>query len=161
MTEMHTVLAAEVGAHIHYLMEKNGYSVIRLQEEMGLESTQAIYKWLRGKCFPSIDNFVVMSELFGTSVESMLRCERNVSESGICHEKKSFGVNAQETGARIERIMGEKGWSVKALKAAMGFQNPQSIYKWLSGRSLPTINNMLALGNVLEITVDDMLVKAA
>ncbi|UUY24520.1 helix-turn-helix domain-containing protein [Ligilactobacillus salivarius] len=40
----------------------------------------------------------------------------------------------------------------------MGFENPQSIYKWLSGRSLPSLDNLVILSKVLHTTIEDILV---
>ena len=40
----------------------------------------------------------------------------------------------------------------------MGFENPQAVYKWISGRSLPSIDNFLILSKVLHTSIEDILV---
>lgn len=38
----------------------------------------------------------------------------------------------------------------------MGFEDPQAVYKWISGRSLPNIDDFLILSKVLHITIEDI-----
>ena len=46
-----------------------------------------------------------------------------------------LSIRQEETGKRIKRLLKENGYSVKDVQGAMGFENPQAIYKWMSGRS--------------------------
>ena len=39
---------------------------------MGFENPQAVYKWISGKCLPSLDNFLILSRLLNTSIEDIL-----------------------------------------------------------------------------------------
>ena len=41
-----------------------------------------------------------------------------------------------------------------------GFEEPQAIYKWQSGKSLPTIDNLYALSALLDVRMDEILVAA-
>ena len=47
---------------------------------------------------------------------------------------------------------------MKDIQKFMGFENPQAIYKWISGRSLPSIDNFLILSKVLHTSIEDILV---
>ena len=40
----------------------------------------------------------------------------------------------------------------------MGFENPQAVYKWLSGKSLPNLENLLILSKLLNISIENILV---
>ena len=40
----------------------------------------------------------------------------------------------------------------------MGFEYPQAVYKWLSGRSLPTLDNFIILSKLLNTSIEDILV---
>lgn len=62
------------------------------------------------------------------------------------------------TGANIVRLRKEAGLSVHDLQAIFGFNSPQAIYKWQSGASLPSIDNLIALSRVLHVPIDDILV---
>ena len=43
-------------------------------------------------------------------------------------------------------------------QVAFGFENPQAIYKWISGKSLPSIDNFIILSRLLHTTIEDILV---
>ena len=48
--------------------------------------------------------------------------------------------------------------AAKQLMKKMGFENPQAVYKWLSGRSLPSIDNFIILSRLLHTSIEDILV---
>ena len=50
------------------------------------------------------------------------------------------------TGKNIIRLRVERGMSVRDLQAYFGFEEPQAIYKWQQGKSLPSVDNLYALG---------------
>ena len=39
-----------------------------------------------------------------------------------------------------------------------GFATPQAIYKWIHGTSMPTIDNLIILAAMLDVTMDDIVV---
>ena len=41
---------------------------------------------------------------------------------------------------------------------AMGFETPQAVYKWLSGKSLPSLDNFVILSRLLNTSIEDILV---
>ena len=53
--------------------------------------------------------------------------------------------------------MGEKRY-LQDVQNAMGFENPQAIYKWLSGRSLTSLDNFVILSRLLHTSMEDILV---
>ena len=69
-----------------------------------------------------------------------------------------LSIQQQATGNRIRELLRENGYTVKDIQEAMGFENPQAIYKWISGRSLPSIDNFLILSKVLHTSIEDILV---
>lgn len=71
---------AETGKRIEQLRFENHLSRKDLQEFFGFTSIQAIYKWERGKCAPSLDNIWGLSKLFHTNIEDILRDSRNRGE---------------------------------------------------------------------------------
>ena len=52
----------------------------------------------------------------------------------------------------------EQGYTIREIQGAFGFENPQAIYKWLSGKSLPSIDNFVILSRLLHTTIEDILV---
>ena len=62
------------------------------------------------------------------------------------------------TGQNIKNLRVAAGISVRDLQNILGFTNPQAIYKWQNGDSLPSIDNLVILAAVLGVTVDEILV---
>ena len=48
-------------------------------------------------------------------------------------------IQQKETGNRIKRLLKENGYTVKDVQGAMGFENPQAVYKW----SIVKVNSTL------------------
>ena len=67
-------------------------------------------------------------------------------------------VNTVATGQNIDRLRIAAGLSVKDMQMVFGFATPQAIYKWLHGAALPTIDNLVILAALLEVTIDDIVV---
>ena len=66
-------------------------------------------------------------------------------------------VNLKKTGENIRRMRKEAGISVRELQVIFGFTNPQAIYSWQNGSSLPTIDNLIILAAVLGTTIDEII----
>ena len=69
-----------------------------------------------------------------------------------------LSIEQMETGKRIKKLMIERGYTVKDIQSAMGFENPQAIYKWISGKSLPSIDNLIILSRLLNTNIENILV---
>ena len=66
-------------------------------------------------------------------------------------------INLKKTGENITRMRKKAGISVRELQVIFGFTNPQSIYSWQNGSSLPTIDNLIILAAVLGTTIDEII----
>ena len=58
----------------------------------------------------------------------------------------------------IKRLLSEHGYTVKDVQTVMGFENPQAVYKWISGKSLPSLDNFIILSRLLHTSIEDILV---
>ena len=67
-------------------------------------------------------------------------------------------VNMRRTGERISILREQRGLSVRELQRLLGIATPQAIYKWQHGETLPTIDNLVALSSILDVSIDDILV---
>ena len=72
------------GQNISVLREQQGITVKELQQMLGFATPQAIYKWQRGICLPTIDNLVVLSMIFSVPMDEILavktnRCSKNAA----------------------------------------------------------------------------------
>lgn len=63
---------AATGTNIKNLRIKSGYSVHDLQIIFNFSYPQAVYNWQDGKSVPSIDNLLVLSNLFKVSIEDII-----------------------------------------------------------------------------------------
>ena len=73
-------------------------------------------------------------------------------------EPMYVSIQQRETGKHIKKLLMQHGYTVKDVQQAMGFENPQAIYKWISGRSLPSIDNLVILSRLLHTSMEDILV---
>ena len=76
----------------------------------------------------------------------------------LLHRKEYPVIDLAATGENIRRLRMERGLTVRDLQKYFGFEEPQAIYKWQRGQSLPTVDNLYALGNLLGISMDEILV---
>ena len=67
-------------------------------------------------------------------------------------------IDMIRTGENINRLRQDAGISVKELQEVFGFATPQAIYKWQQGLALPTIDNLVVLAALLEVSIDDIIV---
>ena len=69
-------------------------------------------------------------------------------------------IDPAATGKNIMRLRLEQGLTVRDVQVFFGFEEPQAIYKWQSGKSLPTVDNLYALSALLDVRMDEILVAA-
>lgn len=66
-------------------------------------------------------------------------------------------INLPMTGAKIDSLRKKANLSVKEIQEVFGFESPQAIYKWIHGRNLPTVDNLIILAEIFGVSVDDIL----
>ena len=69
-----------------------------------------------------------------------------------------LSIQPAETGKQIKRLLLENGYTIREIQGAFGFENPQAIYKWISGKSLPSLDNFIILSRLLHTSIEDILV---
>lgn len=67
-------------------------------------------------------------------------------------------IDPQATGRNILRLRQSRGLSVKDIQNYFGFEEPQAIYKWQRGMTLPSVDNLVALSILLEVRMDEIIV---
>ena len=70
-------------------------------------------------------------------------------------------IDPAATGANIVRLRQERGFTVRDLQRFFGFEEPQAIYKWQRGQSLPSIDNLYALSYLFQISMNEILVPTS
>lgn len=67
-------------------------------------------------------------------------------------------IDMVATGRNIMKLRKAGGLSVREIQNIFGFTTPQAIYKWQHGTAMPTIDNLVVLAAVLDVTIDEILV---
>jgi transcriptional regulator with XRE-family HTH domain len=66
-------------------------------------------------------------------------------------------IDKKETGINIRLTMDRLDMSVRDLQQHLGLSSLQSIYHWLNGICLPTVDNLYALSDLFNTTIDDLI----
>ena len=67
-------------------------------------------------------------------------------------------IDMAKTGQNILILRKRAGLTVRDLQEVFGFATPQAIYKWQKGLAMPTIDNLVVLAALLDVTIDDIIV---
>ena len=63
-------------------------------------------------------------------------------------------INKRETGSNLRRIMDMRGVTAKDVQEYLGLGCVQSVYRWIDGNNMPTIDNLYALSELLQVPID-------
>ena len=63
-------------------------------------------------------------------------------------------INKRETGVNLRRIMDMRGITPKDIQEYLGLGCVQSVYRWIDGVNMPTIDNLYALSELLQVSID-------
>ena len=67
-------------------------------------------------------------------------------------------IDIRATGEKINELRNRNGITVKDIQVFMGFASPYPVYKWINGKNLPTLDNLLALAELFGVKMDDIVV---
>lgn len=71
-TSFPVIQIEKTGKRLRNMRKENGIRVAAVCEYMGGISEQAVYKWERGACLPTIDNLLALSHLYHVQMEDLL-----------------------------------------------------------------------------------------
>jgi transcriptional regulator with XRE-family HTH domain len=72
-------------------------------------------------------------------------------------DKQYPTIDMYRTGQTIRWIMRLRGLTVREVQEFLELTTPQSVYHWINGRNMPTIDNLYALSELFRVPVDAML----
>ena len=75
--------------------------------------------------------------------------------------KKFISIDMQATGKQIKKIMLQQGYTINDIKEYLYLKNPQAIYKWFRGESIPKIDVLFALSKLFNVPIDDLIIGEA
>lgn len=73
---MATINVEKTGTRLRQVMERYGYTVRDVKDLLGLATTNAVYKWLKGENLPTVDNLVILADTFHVTVDELLVIEK-------------------------------------------------------------------------------------
>ena len=72
---------------------------------------------------------------------------------------KCRNLDIVKSGQKIKKAIQDKGYTVRQIQEILGFECPQPIYRWYKGITLPSIDNLYILSQLLGIHMEDLLVE--
>lgn len=60
------------GVNIKSIIKAKGFRIADVQARCGFNTPQAIFKWMRGDTIPTIDNLVILADMFDTSIDKII-----------------------------------------------------------------------------------------
>lgn len=70
-------------------------------------------------------------------------------------------INNELTGKHLREECAKKGLSPKDVRETLNIGSTQTVYDWFQGRSLPSLDNMVALAVLLDCSVEELVIYAA
>ncbi len=67
-------------------------------------------------------------------------------------------INMTATGSNIKELVKNNGLKVTEIQKILGFNTPQSIFKWMRGDAMPSLDNLVILAHILNVTIDEIIV---
>ena len=67
-------------------------------------------------------------------------------------------IDAAATGKNIYRLRKQCGYTVRELQHRLNLGTAQAVYKWQTGTTLPSIDNLIALAWLFGVTIEQLLV---
>ena len=67
-------------------------------------------------------------------------------------------IDITATGMRIKDLRDRAGLTTRGISERLGFNSPTAVHKWIAGMSLPTVDNLVILADILGVGIEDILV---
>ena len=67
-------------------------------------------------------------------------------------------INMEATGLNIKNLITKNNMTVKDVAITFGFASVNPVYKWINGKTLPALDNLVVLAKVLDTKIDDIIV---
>lgn len=65
-------------------------------------------------------------------------------------------INLVKTGNKIKELMKTNNLTPVDIQEYLSLSCVQSVYRWINGKSLPTVDNLFALSCLFNVTMDEI-----
>lgn len=107
-----------------------------------------------------------------SSSENSVILNKNMADSSNCKQTLEWTASVKQfaacniymsldmiqTGKKIHDIFIKNGCTVKDIQIFLNLACPQSIYRWIKGQTLPSIDNLYRMAVIFQVHMEDMLV---
>ena len=66
-------------------------------------------------------------------------------------------IDIEATGHNIRRLRLERDITIVKIQSYLGLESPRAIFKWQQGQSLPSVENLLGLSLLLNVSMNEIL----
>lgn len=73
--------------------------------------------------------------------------------------EKDLNIDVRATGKKITELLREKNKEVKDLQVYLKLEGPQPIYRWMKGKTLPSVYNLYAIARFFDVKIDDLIIS--
>ncbi|MBO5320041.1 MAG: helix-turn-helix transcriptional regulator [Ruminococcus sp.] len=67
-------------------------------------------------------------------------------------------IDIERTGKQLKKCCKERGIKPSDIQKALSLHNPQAVYKWFRGESLPSIENLCTVADLLHLPIEALLI---
>lgn len=67
-------------------------------------------------------------------------------------------IDKERTGKRLSYLMQMNGLTPKDIQKYLSLSCVQTVYRWIKGINIPSIDNLYALSQMFRVSVDDMII---
>ena len=72
-------------------------------------------------------------------------------------KKTCVSLDMKMTGHILNQLIRKHGYTVSDIQRELRLSCPQSIYRWINGQALPSIDNLYRLSALLEVHMEEMI----
>jgi hypothetical protein len=91
--------------------------------------------------FLFIVGYIGTTRLIGKEAQ----CMQKNSKKKYPVKRMNIFINMEKTGARIRRVIEESGYTMREIMEITGITTEQAVYKWYSGKSIPSLETLIIL----------------
>ena len=92
---------------------------------------------------------------------SILKVKENMLIGGDIMVKRIIypNIDMQQTGRKLKYIIESAGYTPRMIQEYLHLSCVQPIYRWYKGSILPSVDHLLMLSELLDVHMEDLLVK--
>lgn len=98
-----------------------------------------------------------MAEELGRTINSVYSA---IQRYYVCGDYDvEITINSINTGKRIQKYMANRRLTVSDVASKMGTVSTAAVSQWITGKTVPTVDNLFRLAHVLHVNVSSIIVK--